>query len=258
MHIFLSPRKKIAAQGAALVLAYLIVAWASVAAGLVSRSPLYDGLAGIPPYRWVNPPEERKDNNEKPQDEEFIVKVSTSGQADPGSISTSDGQMTLTFNYLPPVAEEYDFTLSITPLDPETLAPPPEGYYFDSNAYRLEATEDLFGAAVEGSFTSIMRFSVHGPQILALEDGAWTPVADPLMTDADLQVSADTSANGTYVAAGTGTRPPEQISTESFPWVSTVIGSVGLLLLLGAGGLAFVRRKDDGGPGPGFEGSALN
>ncbi len=70
------------------------VAWVSVQVGLVSRSPLYDGLAEIPPYRWVQPPPERQGNNEVPEPESFEVQISTSGQADPGSVTTSDGRHT--------------------------------------------------------------------------------------------------------------------------------------------------------------------
>ncbi len=193
----------------AVALTYLLVAWVSAQAGLVSRIPLYDGLAGIPPYRWVNPPEERLEDNEVPRAERFKVEVSTSGQADPGSVTTSDGQATLTFNYLPPSPQPYSFTLRMTPLDPAELAPPPGGYYFDGNAYRLEAIRDGTGTPVDGNFTSILRFSVHALQILALVPEGWVPLPEPLMTDADLQVSSDTPANGTFVPAGTGTRPPE-------------------------------------------------
>jgi hypothetical protein len=236
--------RKLAVQGLAVVLAYLLIAWASVQAGLVSRSPLYDGLADIPLYRWVNPPEEREGSNEVPEAETFEVTVTTSGQADPGSVTTADGQMTLTFNYLPPTPEPYNFTLSMTPLDPAEVAPAPDGFYFDSNAYELTAVNAGTGAPVDGSFTAIMRFSVHGPQILTLQDGAWTPLADPLLTDADLQVSAETSANGTFVAAGTGERPLEDTNRgESFPWFSTIIGSIGLLLLFSAAVIAFRRRN---------------
>ena len=172
-----------------------------------------------------------------------MVSVSTAGQADPGSVTTSDGQMTLTFNYLPPAAEEYNVTVKMTPVDPATVAPVPNGYFFDGNAYKLESLDDVTGAPVDGNFTSIMRFSVHGPQILSFVDGAWTPLPDPLMTDADLQVSAETPANGIYVPAGTGTRPPEVVVTEAFPWLSTIIGTIGLLLLIAAGVVAFRRRK---------------
>lgn len=239
----LSPRQKVAAQGAALMIVYLLVAWASVASGLVSRSPLYDGLGSIPAYRWINPPEERQGDNERPRPEEFMVSVSTAGQADPGSVTTSDGQMTLTFNYLPPAAEEYNVTVKMTPVDPATVAPVPNGYYFDSNAYRLESLDDVTGAPVDGNFTSIMRFSVHGPQILSFKIGAWTPLPDPLMTDADLQVSTETPANGTYVAAGTGTRPRAIVATEAFPRFSTILGTIGLLLLIASAVVAFRRRK---------------
>lgn len=227
-----------------MVLAYLLVAWASVSAGLVSRSPLYDGLSDIPLYRWVNPPSERQGSNEVPKAEEFEVDVSTSGQADPGSVTTSDGQMTMTFNYLPPAPEPYELSVSMTPRDPAELAPAPDGFYFDSNAYELKTLNKATGAPIDGSFTSIMRFSVHGPQILSLQDGTWTPLPDPLLTDADLQVSAETPANGTYVAAGTGTRPPEDTNRgESFPWVSTIIGTIGLLMLFAAAIVAFRRRN---------------
>ena len=231
------------ASGLALAMAYLLVSWFSVQAGWVSRSPLYDGLAGIPAYRWVNPPEERLEDNEVPEAEEFRVEVSTSGQANPGSVTTSDGQNTLTFNYLPPAPEPYAFTLRMTPTDPQGLAPPPEGFYFDGNAYRLEALHETTGEPIEGNFTTIMRFSIHAPYVLALQDGIWVPLPDPLMTDADLQVSADTPANGTFVPAGTGIRPPEVVNRgERFPWISTIVGSIGLILLLSAGVVAFLRR----------------
>lgn len=239
-----SDRRKLAGRGLVLVLAYLLVAWISVDAGLVSRSPLYDGLASIPPYRWVNPPEERVENNEVPEAEEFKVRVATSGQADPGSVTTGDGQATMTFNYLPGAAEPYSFTLSMTPLDPATLAPAPDGFYFDGNAYRMEAIDDRTGAQVEGNFTTILRFSIHAPQVLGLKDAVWEPMPDPLMTDADLQVSVDTPANGTFVPAGTGTRPPEVVrGGESFPWLSTILGLAGLLLLFAAAFIAVRRRN---------------
>lgn len=239
-----SSNRRLAAQGLAVVIAYLLVAWASVQAGLVSRSPLYDGLSDIPLYNWVNPPPEREGDNVIPRPETFNVVVSTSGQADPGSVTSADGQMTLTFNYLPPAPQPYGIDLSMTPLDPAEVAPVPDGLYFDSNAYELKATDSQSGAPVEGSFTAIMRFSVHGPQILSLQEGAWVPLPDPLLTDADLQVSAETPANGTFVAAGTGTRPPEDTNRgeESFPWFSTIIGTLGLLLLLAAGVVAYRRR----------------
>jgi hypothetical protein len=238
--------RRAAGLGLALAVAYLVVAWISVEAGLVARSPLYDGLGGIPAYRWINPPEERVDDNETPEPEEFKVQVATSGQADPGSVTTGDGQATMTFNYLPGAAEPYSFTLSMTPLDPATLAPPPDGFYFDGNAYRIDAIDDRTGQPVEGNFTTILRFSVHAPQVLALKDTVWEPMPDPLMTDADLQVSVDTPANGTFVPAGTGTRPPEVVrGGESFPWISTVLGLVGLVLLFAAAIIAVRRRNAD-------------
>lgn len=236
--------RRIGTRGLVVAAVYLLVAWISVEAGLVSRSPLYDGLAGIPAYRWVDPPEERVDDNEVPEPDSFQVQVATSGQADPGSVTTGDGQATMTFNYLPPAPEPYSFTLTMTPLDPTTLAPPPEGFYFDGNAYRIEALNDQTGVPVEGSFTTILRFSVHAPQVLAFNGSIWEPVPDPLMTDADLQVSVNTPANGTFVPAGTGTRPPEVVGGgESFPWFSTILGSIGLILLFSAAFIA-IRRRD--------------
>lgn len=243
MHRANSSHRSVVLWGVAVMLLYLLVAWASVQAGLVARSPLYDGLAGIPAYRWINPPEERLEDNEVPEAETFQVSVATSGQADPGSVTTSDGQFTLTFNYLPPAPAPYSFTLSMSPLDPAELAPAPPGQYFDGNAYRLEAL-DPSGNPIEGNFTSILRFSVHAPLILELQDGRWTPLPDPLMTDSDLQVSADVAANGTYTTAGLGTRPPEIVNRSSpFEWTGTIVGSFGLLLLIAAAVIAVRRRN---------------
>lgn len=159
-------------------------------------------------------------------------------------MTTADGQMTLTFNYLPPTPEPYAFNLSMTPLDPAKVAPAPYGFYFDSNAYELKAVDGKTGAPVDGNFTAILRFSVHGPQILTLKDGDWTPLADSLFTDADLQVSAETPANGTFVAAGTGQRPLVDTNRgESFPLFNAIIGSIGLLLIVTAAIIAIRRRN---------------
>ncbi len=57
----------------------------------------------------------------------------------------------------------------MTPVDPAELAPAPERMYFDADAYRLRAVNTRTGAPVDGSFTPILRFSVHGPLILALD-----------------------------------------------------------------------------------------
>lgn len=238
------PSRRPLIAGIALVLAYLVVAWVSVQAGLVLRSPLYDGLFSHPPYRWVSPPEERVDNNEPPVPDEFEVQVSTSGQADPGSVTTNDGQHTLTFNYLPPAPQPYTFTISMTPRDPQDFAPPPPGFYFDSNAYELESRRADTGEPIDGHFTSIMRFSALAPQMLELQDGEWTVLPDPLYTEADHQVSADTPASGVFVAAGTGIRPPEEVGgLNPFALAQVAVGVLGLGLLL-AGAVVALRRRD--------------
>jgi hypothetical protein len=232
----IAPRRRLIAWGLAACLAYLGVVSVSLSMGWIASRPLYDGLVPLPPYRWVNPPAERTQDNQAPQAETFKVRLAPEGLADPASVTTSDGQATVTFDHISPVEGE-SFVVTVTPQDPAQVAGPPQGSYFDSNAYKVEAAYEGSQAAVQGSFTIILRYSVHARQMFALKGGAWEALFQPLVTPIDLQVVARTPEGGTFVASGEGTRPPtgaehgnlpgSQTGSAPYRWVNAPSGRAG-------------------------------
>lgn len=205
---------RLVAAGLLCALGYLAVAWTSISLGWISSRPLYDGLTPLPPYRWVDPPVERVSDNQVPGVERFAVRVKADGGADPASVTTSDGQTTMTFDLITPIEGE-SFEVVVTPLAPQTLAAAPADGYFDGNAYRYEALYAGTQTPVKGSFTVVTRFSVHARQVLTLREGAWDSLFRPFATPIDQQVSARTSSMGTFVAASKGTRTaPSQLNSE--------------------------------------------
>jgi hypothetical protein len=229
-------RRRQIAWGLAVCLAYLGVVSVSLSMGWIASRPLYDGLVPLPPYRWVNPPAERTGDNQAPQAETFMVRLTPEGNADPASITTSDGQATVTFDQIV-LLEGESFVVTITPEDPVQVANPPEGSYFDSNAYKVEAAYEGSKAPVGGSFTIILRYSVHARQMFALKGGAWEKLFQPLVTPIDFQVVARTPEVGTFVASGKGIRPPtgaehgnvpgSQTGTAPYRWVNPPPGQAG-------------------------------
>jgi hypothetical protein len=133
---------------------------------------LYDGLLPQPPYRWVRPPAARRGDNEPPQPYTTFLPL-TAGGSVPAEFATDDLQATLTLpgNVVEPRPGETKARVTLTPLDPEALAPPPAGRRFDGNAYRMAAVYEGSGAPVElrGPVTVVLRYAAHATTILRLK-----------------------------------------------------------------------------------------
>jgi hypothetical protein len=159
-----------------LVPGFLLSVLYLAAAAVVPHAPhgrlLMDGLIPQPPYRWVHPPAGQGGDNEQPQPYSAALSLTAAGSA-PAEFATDDLQATLTLpaNVVPPRAAETKVRVTLTPLDPVTLAPAPSGRRFDSNAYRLEAVYDASSAPVQltGAITVVLRYAVHATTILRLD-----------------------------------------------------------------------------------------
>jgi hypothetical protein len=230
------PRRRLIAWGLAISLVYLGVVAVSISLGWIASRPLYDGMVPLPPYRWINPPAEREQDNQAPQAETFQVRMTPEGLTDPVSVTTSDGQATVTFYLITPVKGE-SFVVTVTPQDPAQVAGAPEGSYFDGNAYKVEGAYEGSLAPLEGSFSIVLRYSVHARRMLALKDSAWEALFQPLVTPIDLQMIARTPVLGTFVASGEGVRPAtgaphdeapsSQATVEPYRWVKPPPGRAG-------------------------------
>ena len=174
----------------------------------VSRPPagriLYDGVSPLAPYRWVRPPFDRAGNNQPPSPGSGAVVLGPQG-SQATEITTGDEQALITIpdGAFPPHAGESSVKVTITPLDPGTIAPVPPGHAFDGNAYRFEATYAGSGApaAFTAPLTVVLRYAVHGIVILRAQDRGWRPLQTARF-DGSQQVLATTDVLGVFVPLG--------------------------------------------------------
>jgi len=198
-------QRRLFAPGLAAAAAYVAVAvlWPSAPHGRM----LYDGLTPQPPYRWVRPPAGRAGDNEQPQPYATFVPLTGAGSA-PAEFATDDLQATLTLpaNVVAPRAGETKARVTLTPLDPTALAPPPSGRRFDGNAYRLDVVYDASGAPVKlaGPVTVVLRYAVHATTILRLDSvdnkPAWVRVPTTVFTGSQEDL-AHSDRLGVFVAS---------------------------------------------------------
>lgn len=244
-------KRREAAVGLAAAAAYLAAAAALTGTGRLPVLPLYDGLAPPEPYRWVKPPPELAQGNQRPLAGSRSLAVTPSG-SETGSVSTGDGQAAIVVpaGAFPPGPGETLVRVSITPVDPAALGPPPDGMRFDGNAYRVEAFSG-FGpdpAMLVQTATIVLRYPVGATAILRRSGSGWTELPST-GAHASFQIFGDTAELGTFVAAAPG-EPP-----DGPPWLLLWIsmGAAGLGL---AAGLAARRRGTRRRRPPGKRGGA--
>jgi len=163
---------------------------------------LYDGLAPLPPYRWVHPPAGRSDNA-PPLPAAGTIALDAQGSRG-GEISTDDDQALVTFPDGAVAARpgESAFKVTITPLDPAAGAPAPTGRRFDGNAYRIDAV--YAGSAtpviLATPVTIVLRYPIHATQVLRSSGAEWTGLPTNRF-DGSQQVLANSDQLGIFIAA---------------------------------------------------------
>lgn len=214
-----------------------------LAAGLIPAStgvpvlPVFDGLAPPEPYRWVDPPPDALEGIGEPFGGEETISVEDNFGA--FTVFTDDGQAQATMLVdaveLPPGEES--IAMTITPLDPEAVGPPPSGLRFDSNAYRIEAEYVPSGdpVVVTDEATVLLRYAVHAEEILRRDGDEWRPLETTVL-QGTLQLVTNTPELGVFVAAG-----PDVEETGPGPalWIGLGAGAVALLIGLEV----FLRRR---------------
>jgi hypothetical protein len=165
-------RRVAALAGLLAATAYLAGALASGSLGPWARRPLLDGLAPRAPYRWVKPPPELAAGNKPPSNGHFEAKLTGSG-SQVGAFSTQDTQVTLILGQaaFKASAGQTNVAVDVTPVDPGTLAGPPEGMLVAGNAYQVKASY-LPGKQSIGTVDGELSVGLVYPLLSA-------PVADP-------------------------------------------------------------------------------
>jgi len=221
--------------GLASAAAYLaIAAWTG--GGLPTARVLYDGIAPLPPYRWVRPPANLSQANEQPEPGAGSIALTLSG-SEPRAITSGDDQaaVVLMRDAIAPKVGESSVRVTLTPLDPAPLPPPPAGMRLDGNGYRIAARYARSGApaVLRKPANVILRFPTTGTQLLRLTGGSWTLLKTTTLPPA-MQDVADTLDLGTFVAAGS-LRTGPSISSLLFRtftvllWIAAAVLVVGLL-----------------------------
>jgi hypothetical protein len=226
--------RRTAAWGAAAVLLYLVVApyvWRDVPARL-----LYEGEVPLAPYRWVHPPAPLARDNQAPSGGAGEIGLNQEGSGS-ASILTDDAQAGVIFPH-DAVAPRPGMTAAvvrIVPVDPATVAPPPPGYVFDGNGYRVEASYKNDGPIVlRRAATPVLRYPVHATVLLLSTGGSWAAL-DTKRVAAAQQIFADANRLGVFVAA----RP----IGGGASWLVYAAGGLAVALAAAVAVLTFLRRR---------------
>jgi hypothetical protein len=211
-----SSRGRAALFGLAATVAFVAGAWVSGSISPLARRPILDGAATLP-YRWVSPPPDLASTNKAP----YSARATLSFQgdtSDPDVVNTNDQQaeVVLALGAIPKAPGARSVKVTIDPVDPATISPPPDHLSVLGNAYRFRVTYEPSGAEVTGYRTRPQVFLMwpavsvvaRDRTIVSSPDGnAWTE----LHTDADhslLTAMAETpSANGYFEVTTTGHLP---------------------------------------------------
>jgi hypothetical protein len=233
--------------GAAAGVLYLALAVASFTFGSLPTLPLYDG-AVLGPYRFVDPPKPFAEFNMPPYNfrERFPLNPDRFEAVTAATID-NHSLITLPEGIVKPRPGETEIEVTIDPLAPKTLGPPPPGTGYDGNAYRFTAryaasrdpvefrgecpADEPVGSSPDCA-TVIIHYAFGGlfgrgaTKLYRHSDEGWhvLPSRD---VKSQLHAFGATGMLGTFVAAGPN-RPGED-AKSAFP-TKLAIG-------LGAGGL---------------------
>lgn len=215
----------------------------AVALGTWGGSPpvrvLFDGVAPLPPYHWVHPPASLARDNQPPDGGAGSVGLTEAGSLS-GAVPTGDDQAAIVFprDAIAPRQGETTVRVTLKPLDPATIAPPPSGEAFDGNAYWIEAAYGVSRAPAVLRKTVIvaLRLPASGTKILRAVGGAagggWTALPSTTIPPA-MQNVADTDALGVFVTVGPINRGPSA-STLLYRTFTILLWAAAALLLVGA------------------------
>ena len=189
------------ALGVCAAATYLVVAaatWPTVPVRV-----LYEGDAPPPPYHWVRPPASLAAGNQPAPPGGGRIVLTPAGSR-PASIATDDAQAVAVFpeGAIEPRAGETGIDVRIVPLDPATISPPPAGFRYDGNAYRIEAvyTPSARPVTLRRPASVIIRYPIHATEMFRRDTQAWTPLKAEVV-QATLQIFASTAQFGAFVAA---------------------------------------------------------
>jgi hypothetical protein len=233
------------ASGLGVALIYLVVAWITWRSGTVPFRPVYDGLAPIPAYRWVNPPPEFAADNEPPFPGMTSLHIGPDG-TDAATLTVSDAQATVVLREasFEPSGAADTVRVDIIPLDPATIGPPPAGLRLDGNAYRVEAVYLPGSRPAELSQPAhvFLRYPIHATSLLRWGGTSWEPLTTNVIPG-NAQVWGETDELGVFVPAVEEGASPPPAPGSGGPSVVVILISVAASVVAAALALWLTGRR---------------
>ncbi len=251
------------AAGVALAALYVVVAQVSFRGGLVPARPLADGIGPPAVYQWVHPPPELQQGNVLPSAGQGPMTINAAGS--PGyNLNTDDGQAAVIFppDGVLPKPGETTVTVTITPLDPATLASPPAGLDYDGNAYRITAVYAKSGTPIQippvtcalnttnACATIVLRYAFNATGLYRLDGQTWTPIESETENVALVSFGV-TNTLGAFVAAGPLVPGGKKAQGQTGNLIAFLIGLgaivLGSFVVRGRVGRGRLARRREGG-----------
>ncbi len=252
-------RRRAVAIGSVVVATYAMLAAISGRLSPLARGPLLDGIGPAQPYRWVNPPPDLAATNVKPSSGVFSLALEANGVL-PKVLVTSDNQATINVPSGAIAAHPGDRSVevTVTPVDPGTLAPPGDDLSSFGNAYRIEAAYRPSGTKVhhlDQPIDVVLLYpvtlnlqSTHHALYSSIDGQTWTlrSGSDSLATQQtegaipDLgftQVAGELSSHSPTPAQGSGSNSSRTLA------VAFIVGAI-CVVLVGVGLLLRSRRPE--------------
>lgn len=232
----MATRRRSRVWGLAAGILLVVAACGSVALGLLTGIPVFDGLAPPPAYRWVRPPSELRAGNRAPASVSATVPLTDAGSA-AAVVSTPDGQVQLTIpaGAFPPAAGQNALGVDIQPLDPAQVPPPPAGMTIQGNAYRVTVAYVASGATTTAvqPVDVTLRYPVDATSVILSDGGGWQVLPTTLQSAA-LAVDATTTRFGIFAAASTGvtTSPPKRTPAWAYAAAGAALLAAGIPTLM--------------------------
>lgn len=256
----MSPRRRAAAVGVAVCLAYLVGAMVSGSLGPASRRPILDGLAPPPLYKWVDPPPALASSNQPPSSGRSLIALDPTKGSAATVFSTRDFQASLALGEgaIAPHGRDTKVQLVITPLAPKTDAIVPTGTQIAGNVIEVSATYEPSGASVgelhtRGELGLVYPLLFQGvgfmdTMLRSPDERSWSAIKSD---DAIAQQSVHAAVNrlGLFAVGQSPVGPTSPPSgTGGTRNGSIVVAILAAVVLIGA--VALLRRRSPGPPPP--------
>ncbi len=222
--------------GVAIVLLYLFAAGGRHGTGTAPGRLLLDGVAPLAPYRWMHPPSELARGNQLPAAGAAMLALGPGGSP-AASVATDDGQATISLNdnVIAPQAGETSVRVTITPIDPASVAPPPPDMRFDGNAYRFNAVYPLSNRAarLQKPATIVLRYATAATQMsrAATPGPNWTTIKSTNYPGSLQVLVADSETLGIFTTLAP--RALSYVHRTSWWVYAAVVGAPIAALLIG-------------------------